>query len=164
MTLEDEYEDGQPFDFGVRKKNLDKVTYRDILKNAIQSCLWTKGTFMFKNKVMAFESSIYIDVTGYRLKPKIEEIRENLQKELRERERREKKRQGKYFYSNANQAMFTIRQNQWYWDKFFEQIYQLVAEKGLLIDKETVIPLRIKKPMTDEGYVEPEEPIEDLYR
>lgn len=163
MTTET-VDDEELIDFGLRKKNVDKVTYRDILKNCIMQCLWTKGTFNYKNNVMALEDAIYIDIKGYRLRKVIEKIKQDLQHQKKNLIIVERKRLGRNFYGNVEQVTFKIKMQRWYWDSLFSRLYQLIAEEGLLLETEKVIKVRMKQPLGEDEDGNPEGTIGDLYR
>lgn len=150
------------FDIGLRQHSLDKVTYKNILAVRVNSCLATYGTFSFQYNVKRLEKSIYFDVTGYRLKPEIENIKNEVDSAILIWEEEQKEKLGKNFYKRANKGKFNIKRANIYWETLFDELYQLLAENKLLVETQRVIPLRVKKLEQVDDY-EPEGSIEDIY-
>lgn len=146
--MPDDEEEG--FDLGIRRKSIDKLTYKNIIADAINWCRKSRGTTRFKYNVQGFESVIMFDVVGYKLKSKLEKIVNQLEIQRQERRNQAKRRHGRDFYGNAFQAKFKIAEEDWYWNMRFEMVIQLLASENLLLETERVIPLRIKKPLDRE--------------
>ena len=136
--------------FGIRRTSEDKLTYKNIIADAINWCRKSMGTRHMPNAVQGLERIIKFDVKGYKLKTKLIEIQADLKAEKIERKKREKRRMGRNFYGNSEQARFKLRQSEWYWNKYFEEIIQLLADNKLLVETEKTIPVKEIGRRTDE--------------
>ena len=133
----------EEIEFGIRRTSEDKLTYKNIIVDAINWCRRTRGTMHFKHAVKGLVGIINFDVKGYSLKTKIDEIQVELDREKKRLIQQEKQRAGRKFYANAYQAKFKIRLDEVYWNSYFECIIQLLADNNLLMETEKTIPVKI---------------------
>jgi len=137
MTDFDE-EDGV---FAIRRSTQDKLTYKNIIAQAISQCNRSKGTIHFRNDVEALASTISFDVSGYKLNSKLIALRERLEKEKQKLIKEYKHQMKQEFQKHATKAKFKIYIQKWYWNRYYECILQLLAEHNLLFDTEKRIPV-----------------------
>ena len=160
--IEDEEE--QYLGLGYRKKSEDKLTYKNIIAEAIRKCLFTKGSTYFKEAVEGLEKAIYFDVTGYKLMTEINKIKKELEVGKYKIIRKMKRKLGVDFYGNKEQVELKIQVRKWYWETLFTRLIQLLADNNLLFETEKVTPIKIKKPEFREGELGiPEGPTESPY-
>lgn len=141
--------------FAIKRTSEDKLTYKNIIADAINWCRRSRGKLYFKNSVKGLEDIITFDIPGYTLESDMEKIRDKLNIEKKERRVKREKELGSDFYGNAEQALFKIEQSEWYWNAYFKKIIQLLASHNLLMETEKYIPIREKKQI-EEGYEENE--------
>jgi len=130
------------FEYSIRKTSEDKLTYKNIIADAINWCRKSMGTMYFREAVKGLEKIIKFDVTGYSLLSEIENIQIQLNIEKKEMIKYKKHKLGRHFYGNAEQAKFKLELSEWYWSAYFERIIQLLASNGLLFDTEKTIPIK----------------------
>ena len=128
----------------IRKTSEDKLTYKNIIADAINTCRRLQGYHEFRGSVQGLEKVIYMDIQGYRLTEKIDDIKKNLTNIGQEYINKLQKIMGRSeYYKNAHIAKLKIFMDQWYYEQLFEGIIQLLAEHNLLLETERLIPLRI---------------------
>ena len=128
--------------FSIRRTSEDKLTYKNIIADAINDCRRNKGKIFFNSKVQALEDIINFDVTGYKLMSQIENIKQNIEEERIEYLNIEKEKLGNKFYSNANQAKLKLKMSKWYWERYYVEIIRLLAKENLLLETEKKISVR----------------------
>lgn len=138
MSFENELEES----LFIRRTTEDKLTYKNIIADAINSCRKCKGKLYFKEAVEGLVDIIEFNVRGYPLKNKLEKIRNNLEVEKKQRRIDRANEMGRRFYRRDVQAKFKIEQNEWYWRKYFKDIIQLLADNNLLMDTGKDIPVK----------------------
>ncbi len=148
--------------FGVKRTSEDKLTYKNIIADAINWCRKTKGSMVFIEAVGGLEQIIKFNVPGYKFIEEINNIKDKLTIEKKQRRDREARRQGRNFYGNAEQARYKLDESKWYWNAYFESIIQLLAEHNLLIDTEKLTKIKIKREI-DEDESESNGSISNLY-
>lgn len=149
---------------GYHQRNLDKLTYKNIIADAINYCRRLKGHKEFASAVSGLEDVIYMDIEGYRLRAKIENVKTIIQNEGQEYIHRLRENQGRdEYYKNAHLAKLKLFIDQWYYERYFEDLIQLLAEHNLLLEHERYVPIRIKRPLRDiqDDYIE--EPTQSYY-
>lgn len=142
-------EDQEIMGLGIHQSNRDKLTYKNIISDAINHCRQLKGHQNFNDAVEGLEDIIYMDIAGYRLRVKIETIKDELQTVGQEYITRLHKTMGRNYYRNANIAQLRLFMNKWYYEHYFEELIQLLAEHNLLLEHERYIPIREKQILTD---------------
>jgi len=130
------------FELGIRKSSSDKLTYKNIIADAINWCRRTQGTFLFPGAVKGLVGVIRFNVKGYNLKQGLEEIEKQMEIEKKLYIQHIKTKLGRDFYGASEQAKFKIRLNRWTWNTYYEKIIQLLATNGLLMDIERIISVR----------------------
>ena len=145
------FEEDNETSFGIRRTSEDKLTYKNIIADAINWCRKSMGTRHMPNAVQGLERIIKFDVKGYKLRTSLQEIQVELNKEKLHKIKIEKKRLGRNFYGNSEQARFKLKQSEWYWNEYFEMIIQLLANNGLLFDTEKTIPIKEVGRVKNEG-------------
>lgn len=134
---------------GYHQHNTDKLTYKNIIADAINFCRKLKGHKEFASAVDGLEDVIYMDIEGYRLRDKIETIKEHIYTKGQEYINSLQNRQGRFYYARANIAKLKLFMDQWYYERYFEELIQLLAEHNLLLEHERYIPIRIKSPLRE---------------
>lgn len=133
----------EKFISGHFKKSIeDKLTYKNIIADAINWCRKRRGYKDFDECVQGLEDIISFRIEGYDFRNDLKEIKGEIGEELKKREEREIEKLGRRFYKRANKAKFRIKQHKWYWNSYFKEIIQLLAEHNLLFDKERTIPYK----------------------
>jgi len=133
----------EKFISGHFKKSIeDKLTYKNIIADAINWCRKRMGYTDFDEWVQGLENIISFNIEGYNFTDDLEEIKKELKEELLNREEEEITKKGRNFYKRANKAKFKWKQHKWYWNSYFKEIIQLLAEHNLLFDKERTIPYK----------------------
>ena len=130
------------FEYSIRKTSEDKLTYKNIIADAINWCRKSMGTMYFKEAVKGLEKIIKFDVIGYKLLSEIKQIKIDLDIEQQKNIKLKKKRLGRSFYGNAEQAKLKLEISEWYWEEYFERLIQLLANNGLLFDTEKRISVK----------------------
>ena len=125
--------------FAIRRSTQDKLTYKNIIAQAINKCNNSKGTVRFKDDVQALASTISFDVSGYNLATKLINIREELKNGIVVFIDKKEKQLGRKLLFHANQAKLKILIYEWYWNNYYEAILQLLAAHNLLFDTERKI-------------------------
>ena len=135
--LEDKFISGH-----FKKTIEDKLTYKNIIAEAIRKCMWTKGTKQFKDAVEGLEGVLYFNISGYTLKKDIDKIKDKLQIDKQKVINHYKRKYGRDFYGNKEQIDLKLDVRTWYWNTFFDELIQLLAEHNLLLDQERTIPYK----------------------
>lgn len=144
MMGEDEEETLQQF--GFRKTSIDKLTYKNIIADAINQCRRSRSHIrLFQKSVEGLEEIISFDVPGYPLDKSLKQIKKTLEIERKKQVRKKQDELGKKIFQRATQAKLRIWLHQWYWDEYFKKIIQLLAENNLLLETQKYIPIREKK-------------------
>lgn len=157
-----ELNDDEFVDFGFRKSYDDKLTYRQVLYNVIMQYLNSYGNFNSKQAVERIIKATYFNEPGLKIRDKIDEIKTKINNERKQRILRAKNIMGRNFYGRANQAKFKIQLEKWYWNKFFEEILQSLADFGLVTDRHKIQKFRIKGSLRDDDDFEGS--IDDYYK
>ena len=132
QSLMDE-EDGL---FAVRRSSQDKLTYKNIIAQAISKCNNSKGTVRFKSEVQALAATISFNVSGYSLASELKQVRNVLKEGVNEYVETQRMLLGRKLMYHANQAKLKIKANEWYWNHYYEAILQILASHNLLFDTE----------------------------
>ena len=148
--IDDEFLGG----FGIKKTSEDKLTYKNIIADAINWCRKNRGRKSFRDAVEGLIDIISFDVPGYKLLSSIEQIKKDVKQERDDKSKIREKKVGSSFNSNAYQAKFKLEMDEWYWNRFFIKIIQLLADHNLLIETEKVTKIRIKQPVEDDDEFE----------
>ena len=136
-------------ELGYRKTSEDKLTYKNIIADAINWCRRTRGSTRFKEAVENLESIILFDIPGYKLQSQIDDIKEEMAVERIEKINKEKEKHGRYYLRNSVQAKLRLEIARWYWERYFQKLIQLLARENLLLETQKVVKLRMKKPMRE---------------
>lgn len=131
--------EGLPF---IRRTTEDKLTYKNIIADAINWCRKTMGTLQFRYAVQGLERVIKFDVPGYNMKKELNELETQLKKQQKQLIEEKKQEYGNRFFKRSVQAKFRIDMIEWYWNTYFEMIIQLLANHNLLFDTEKRIPIK----------------------
>jgi len=149
---------------GYHQHNLDKLTYKNIIADAINYCRKLKTYKEFAGAVEGLEDVIYMDIEGYRLREQIETIKTTIKTEGQEYIDTLRKNMGRdEYYKNAHIAKLKLFMDQWYYERYFEDLIQLLAEHNLLLEHERYVPIRIKRPLEDIRDDYTEEPTPTYY-
>ena len=127
--------------FAIRRSSQDKLTYKNIIAQAISKCNSSKGTTRFKDTVQALASTITFDVSGYNLATSLMNIKKELAQQEKQYIEQKIEQHGLKLFYHANQAKLKIMVNEWYWNTYYERILQLLASNNLLFDTEKKIPV-----------------------
>lgn len=160
----DDEEESNFIGWGIKKTSEDKLTYKNIIADAINWCRKLRGKIGFKDSVEGLADVIEFNVPGYKLSKKLEEIRNNLDIQREDRKQKAIDEQGISFYKNANRAKFRLAQGDWYWNEYFKKIIQLLADHNLLFETEKMTKVRIKRPDGVDDGTRVEESVSDLYK
>lgn len=125
-----------------KKGTTDKLTYKNIIADAINWCRLTMGTLEYKYAVIGLEKIIKFDIQGYQLSTEIDNIKDELEIAREEYIEREEERLGRKIKKRAERAKLKIRLRQWEWEIYFEKLIQLLAAHDLLFDTERQIPFK----------------------
>jgi len=133
--------DDDDINYAIRKTSEDKLTYKNIIADAINWCRRARGTVYFKSAVQGLESVINFNVIGYKLKDELKTIKDTLDKEKTENEIKEHYKMGRRFMKRAIRVKFKLQQEKWYWNAYFEKIIQLLGNNNLLLETQKKIPV-----------------------
>ena len=125
-----------------KRGTTDKLTYKNIIADAINWCRLTMGTLEYKFAVVGLEKIIKFDIQGYQLSTKIDNIKDEMEIDREKYIEFEEGRLGRKIKKRAERAKLKIRLRQWYWEEYFERIIQLLAEHDLLFDTERQLPYK----------------------
>ena len=134
-----------------KKGTADKLTYKNIIADAINWCRLSMGTTEYKYAVIGLEKIIKFDIQGYQLSTEIGKIKDNLEVDKDEYIEREEERLGRKIKKRAEIAKLKIRLRQWEWEAYFEKLIQLLAAHDLLFDTERQIPFKKLGRLTGSG-------------
>ena len=141
---EDEYNLEDRFSTGFfRKGTKDKLTYKNIIADAINWCRQTYGTTEYPNAVKGLVMIIDFDIKGYMLSTRLDEIRGELEEDKKDYIDSEEKRLGtRKIRKRSERIKLKIRIDRLFWENYFVKIIQLLAEHDLLFDTERQIPFK----------------------
>jgi len=142
-------EDQEVMGLGIHQSNKDKLTYKNIISDAINTCRRSKGHKEFVNDVEGLEDIIYMDISGYQLRKQIETIKETIHVIGQEYINTLYHKSGRTYYKKATIAKLRLFMDQWYYERYFEELIQLLATHNLLLEHERYIPIREKSMLTD---------------
>lgn len=137
---------------GYRKTTPDKLTWKNEIQKRLDICIATYKTNLFGANVERLIKTILFDVKGYKFKVVIEEERIRLDQIVKNSVEHYQETKPEIWGDPIKQAGRRYDLNEWKYDKFYDFIFQLIAEKGLLLDTDVYIPIRAKKPMSVEDY------------
>lgn len=131
------------YDIGFRKTVSDKLNWRIEIQKRMDICITTYGTTMFFKNVERLTKTIIFNIHGYRFKREIEKkkMELNYNKYIQIEYLRRYDRDT--WYHPLKKGIRLLELNNDYYEKLYDFICQLIAEKGLLLDTEKIIPIRI---------------------
>lgn len=135
-------------EIGFRKSTGDKLTYKINISNAIENCRRCKGFIgAYENAVSGLIDTVYFNMrTSKKLKDQIDEIIQRLDKEREEKWNERKNNTERWiFYKRGNLAKFRNQLDKGYWEAIYREIKQVLANEGLLLEEENIVPIRFKR-------------------
>lgn len=137
---------------GYRKTTPDKLTWKNEIQKRLDICIATYKTNMFGDNVDRLIKTIIFDIKGYKFKIVIEEEQIKLAAIAKKNIDICQKEEPEIFGHPILQAHKRYELNEKYYNDLYDFLFQLIADKGLLLDTDVYIPIRAKKPMSVEDY------------
>ena len=136
--------DEDEINLGIRRHTDDKLTYKLIIANAINSCRQSERDYiLYENNVHGLINIIYFDVRGYNLKTQIEKLLKELKAEREKRYKEEENNIPRWkFYKTSYQHKLKLRLHRWYYTTLFQRILQILASENLLLETEKLISVK----------------------
>jgi len=137
---------------GYRKTTPDKLTWKNEIQKRLDICIATYKSNLFGINVERLIKTIVFDVRGYKFKKVVEDEIQRLNDVVEE---------NRVYYQTEKPELWghPIKQQEinydlweWKYNQLYNFIFQLIAEKGLLLDTDVYIPIRAKKPMSVDEY------------
>ena len=138
-------EDTEYIDLGIKKTNIDKLTYKYTIQKIIEQCLNTKGQLGYYDHVDAYVDAIMFDIKGYKFKTKVKKLIQDLNVERKKEILNYLKKYGYEAINPKYYFPFKHKLTKGYYEGLFEGLQQLVANEDLLLETGKTIPIRIKE-------------------
>lgn len=146
--------DLEGLDLGFRRTTSDKLNWKIEIQKRLDICISTYGTEKFFKNVERLIKTIIFNIHGYKFKETIDKKVFNLRYRQILQEKWYEHYDRNTWRHPLRQKILLLDLTQEYYDGLYDFICQLIAEKGLLLDTEVYIPVRSKKRMVDEEYVD----------
>jgi len=144
----EEYEEHDGYSLGnvgYRRHTYDKLNWKLEIQKRLDICLSTYRTDAFGKNVERVIKAVYFDVRGYRFRKQIDEKKEELLKNKLEIIDYYRNDKPEIWGHPIHQASIKYDLTEIYYDALFDFVFQLVSEKGLLVDTDVYVPIRMKK-------------------
>jgi len=137
---------------GYRKTTPDKLTWKNEIQKRLDICIATYKTNLFPNNVERLIKTILFDVKGYKFKKEIDAEVIRLDEMVKNSINHYQQEIPEIWGDPIRQAQKRYDLQEWKYNELYNFLFQLIAEKGLLLDTDVYIPIRAKKPMSVEDY------------
>ena len=146
MTYNMGYHDDEDYlDLGIKKTNIDKLTYKYTIQKIIDRCLQAQGQINYDEYVRAYVKALEFDVKGYKFLTQIHKVLNRL-------EYQKKTLLLEYITTHWYEARnpkylipFRMKIYVLYYETLFRELQQMVANEDLLLETGKHVPIRLKQ-------------------